>query len=286
MIKIGSYNKLKVLEVTQDGAFLDGGEAGEIFLLKKELPPKLEAEQDLEVFVYVDSDDYLVATTARPLAEVGQCAVLKINSIDRVGAFLEWGLPKELLLPFAEQTRDLLKAGDHVVVFVYLDNTDRIAASMRLQRHLSNDVSKFKVGQEVDLIVVAKTDLGYKAVVSETAFGMLYSDEVFKPLRYGEKLKGFIKTIRPDKKIDLALSQPGHKAAQEEITPKILEELKNNSGFLAVTDKSSAEEVHRLFGVSRKKFKIALGGLYKQRLIVIEKDGIRLVEKQKREKIK
>jgi uncharacterized protein len=276
MVKLGKLNDLSVIDMDPSGAYFDGGDEGDILLPRTEIPSGCEIGTKLEVFVYLDSEDLLTATLKRPLAMVGEFALLKVVSIEKVGAFLDWGLPKDLLLPFAEQTRDL-RIGDDVIVFLYLDKSDRISASMRLQRHVQKDTSTYQAGQEVDLMIAAKTDLGFKAIVNGAHFGVLYEDEVFQTLHYGEKLKGFIKLVRPDGKLDLALTRSGHKAAKDEIAPKILELLKAEGGYLPINDKTSAEEIHELFGVSKKKFKIALGGLYKQRLIKVEDDGIRLV---------
>jgi uncharacterized protein len=275
-VKLGRLNDLTVVDFDPSGAYFDGGDEGDILLPRAEVPSGCEIGTKLEVFVYLDSEDLLTATLKRPFAQVGEFAVLKVVSIEKVGAFLDWGLPKDLLLPFAEQTRDL-RMGDDVIVFLYLDKSDRISASMRLQRHVQKDTSTYQAGQEVDLLIAAKTDLGFKAIVNGQHFGVLYEDEVFQRLHYGEKLKGFIKSVRPDGKLDLALARSGHKAAKEDIAPKILALLKAEGGFLPINDKTSAEKIHELFGVSKKKFKVALGGLYKQRLITVEEEGIRLV---------
>lgn len=276
MIHLGRINTLTVMDFDPDGAYFDGGDEGEILLPRAEIPAGCEIGQELEVFIYLDSEDLLTATTSRPLAMVGEFAVLEVVSIERVGAFLDWGLSKDLLLPFSEQTRDL-NIGDYIIVFVYIDKSDRISASMRLHRHADKRVDVYKPGQAVELLIAAKTDLGYNAIINGRHIGVLYSNEVFQPLHYAERKSGYIKAVRPDGKIDLSLTQAGHHAANEDIGPKIMELLKAEGGFLAINDKTPAEEIHRHFGVSRKKFKIALGGLYKRRLIKIEDDGIRLV---------
>ena len=197
--------------------------------------------------------------------------------IQEIGAFLDWGLPKDLFLPHSEQTRSI-QVGQSVIVYIYLDKTERITASMRLDRHVSSEPEKYTEGQEVDLIIVAETDMGFKAIISNHHWGVLYHSEVFQPLSYGQRIKGFIRNLREDGKIDLILQQAGHKAAQGDIGPKILEELKKQGGFLPVNDKTSAETIYELFGVSKKKYKIALGGLYKKRLITVDDDGIRLAK--------
>ena len=212
-----------------------------------------------------------------PEAWVGEFAYLEVVDVKEVGAFLNWGLPKDLFLPHSEQTRPI-QPGQSVIVYIYLDKAERITASMRLDKHVSTEPAKYEEGEEVDLLIVAETDLGFKAIINHHHWGVLYHSEVFEVLKYGQKLKGFIKKLREDGKIDLILQQAGHKAAQGDIGPKILEELKTQGGFLPINDKTAAETIYDLFGVSKKKYKIALGGLYKKRLITVDEDGIRLVK--------
>lgn len=213
--------------------------------------------------------------------EPGDFAVLRVADLTKVGAFLT--LPgnqgKDLLLPFAEQTKTL-RQGDEVLVYLYLDNTQRLCASMRVERHVDGSAPDYQIGDRVDLIVAMKTDLGFKAIVDNRYLGLLYADEVFRPLSYAQRLEGYIKTVRPDGKIDLQLTDPlnvGHRSA-DPIAEKILERLKSEDGFLPINDKTPAEDIYEWFGVSKKKFKIALGGLYKKRLLTVEADGIRLVK--------
>lgn len=277
MVQIGQINKLKVLKKADFGVFLDGGDDGEILLPQRYMPEQCEVDDVLEVFICFDSEDRLIATTEMPFAMVGDFARLRVKSIERVGAFLDWGLPKDLFLPFSEQTRDI-KPGQYVIVFVYLDKSDRISASMRLDRHIDKEPGKYEVGQSVDLFIAAKTDLGYKAVINGRHWGMLYANEVFQLLEYGQRVKGYIKTLRPDGKIDLSLQKTGHHAAAD-IGDLILETLTAKGGFLAINDKTSPETIYDLFGVSKKKYKMALGGLYKRRLITVEEDGVRLTKR-------
>jgi hypothetical protein len=279
LVRIGQYNTLKILEIMDRGAYLDGGDDGDILLPIRYLPEDARVGDSLEVFLYLDSEDRLIATTEKPFARLGEFALLKVVSMQAVGAFLDWGLAKDLFLPFAEQTRPL-RVGQDVMVYLYLDNTDRIAASMRLERNIKKGPTEYQNGQAVELWIVAKTDLGFKAIVNGEHWGLLYANEVFQPLSYGQKIQGFIKEIRPDGKIDLALQRTGHQAG-DDIAPRILELLKEKGGFLEINDKTSAEIIYELFGVSKKKYKIALGGLYKKRLIQIEDDGIRLVASRK-----
>ncbi|MES3036313.1 MAG: S1-like domain-containing RNA-binding protein [Bdellovibrionota bacterium] len=277
MVEIGDYNTLEIIREVDFGVYLDGQEDGEILLPLKYVPEDAKVGDKIEVFICYDSEDRLVATTEKPKAKLGEFAVLKVVEVTQVGAFLDWGLPKDLFLPFAEQTQPL-RPGQEVIVFIYLDSTDRIAASMKLEHNLEKTGGDFEEGQEVDLLITGKTDLGYKAIVDGSHWGVLYDNEVFKPLRTGLKTKGFVKKLRPDGKLDLILQQAGHTAAVDNIAPKILAMLKQKGGYLAINDKTSAEMIHDLFGVSKKKYKIALGGLYKQRLITVDEDGIRLIQ--------
>lgn len=275
MVEIGQVNKLKVLRHVEFGVFLDGGADGEILLPLRYMPDQCEPGDTVEVFVCFDSEDRLIAMTEMPFAKVGEFAHLKIKAIERVGAFLDWGLPKDLFLPYSEQTRDL-KVGQYVVVYIYLDKSDRISASMRLDRFVDKEPGKYTEGEVVDLFIASKTDLGFKALINGKHWGILYANEVFEPLYHGQKIKGYIKKMRPDGKIDLSLQQTGHKGA-DDIGTKIIETLKNHGGFMPLTDKTDPDEIYKLFGVSKKKYKIALGGLYKKRMILIEDKGIRLL---------
>lgn len=202
--------------------------------------------------------------------------VLEVVDVRDIGSFLDWGQDRDLLLPRNEETHPL-RIGQKVIVAIYSDKQGRPVASMRLDRHLSKERPQYQENQEVSLLLVAETDLGFKAIVEQKHWGVLYRDEVFQRLRYGQQLKGFVKKLREDGKIDLRINQPGHRAAQSEIGPLILEELKNAGGFLNITDKTDPERIYQLFGVSKKKFKMALGDLYKRREIVVEDKGIRLV---------
>jgi hypothetical protein len=274
LVDIGRFNKLTVTKLVDFGVYLDGGEDGEILLPRKFVPENTEVGTELEVFVCYDSEDRLMATTEKPLAQVGEFGYLTVVAATKVGAFLAWGLDKDLFLPFSEQTHNI-RPGDQVIVAVYLDNTDRIASSMRVEKFLSKEAGHFEEDQSVDLMIYNRTDLGYKAIINGSHQGMLYHNEVFQPLKIGQKMRGFIRHIRAeDGKIDLGLQKTGHQGA-EDIGPKILELLQKNDHFLALNEKTSPEKIYDLFGVSKKKYKIALGGLYKQRLITIDEDGIR-----------
>lgn len=279
MIQIGRINKLKVVKHVDFGVFLDGGDDGEILLPLRYMPEQCEVGDELDVFVLFDSEDRLMATTEIPKAMVGDFALLKVVAVERVGAFLDWGLAKDLFLPYAEQIH-APRVGQDILVYIYTDKSDRISASMRLDRYLDKNPGELKDGQEVSLLISGKTDLGYKAIINNRNQGVLFKNEVFKPLHYGQKVNGFIKQIRPDGKIDLSVQDPekvGHHGA-DDVGPLILEQLLKNSGYLAINDKTSPEVIYKLFGVSKKKYKIALGGLYKKRLISVDDNGIRLVK--------
>lgn len=275
MVIVGAINELKIVKSTHFGLFLDGDQLGEILLPNRSVPESWELGAPISVFLYFDSEDKLIATTEIPLAQVGQFANLNVVSLEPVGAFLNWGLAKDLFLPYREQTRDL-RRGQNCLVYVYLDSSDRIAASMRIEKFLDKTPGTLKAGEKVDLIIYGKTDLGYKAIINGKHMGMLFANEVFRPLQQGMGTTGFIKNIREDGKIDLRL-QAGDQEDAKEIAEKILGLLRQRGGFLAITDKTPPEVIYQNFAVSKKKFKIALGGLYKQRLISIDDRGIRLV---------
>lgn len=276
VLDLGHIQKLKISKILERGAYLEDGHGEEILLPMRELPDAANVGDELEVFIYLDSEDRKIATLDMPFAMVGEFALLRVKSLERVGAFLDWGLQKDLFMPFSEQTREL-KVGQNVVVHLYIDNSERIAASMRLDRFISKESAVYEPNQPVDLFVAMKTDLGFKAVVNGKHWGMLFSNEVFERLEYGQKLKGYIKQVRPDGKIDLMLQPLGNKGALD-LGQKILDVLKAKGGFMPLTEKTPPETIYDLFGVSKKKYKMALGGLYKKRVIAIEENGIRLLK--------
>ena len=276
MIEIGKLNTLTVLKIVDHGIYLDGEHLGEILMPERYVPDNCRVGESIEAFIYLDSADLLIATTEKPYVMVGECAYLKVVDVNQAGAFLDWGLPKDLLVPYSEQISPL-KIGQSYTVLVYLDeNTNRIAATQKLDTYLSEEAKYFKPEQAVDLLIFGKTELGYKAVINNTHIGLIYKNEVFQTLIHGEKLKGFIKTIREDRKIDLCLQLPG-KDARDDLNTRILEHLKKNDGVSTLTDKSSPEDIYQCFAVSKKNYKKAIGKLYKKRLILIEEDKITLV---------
>ena len=232
-----------------------------------------EVDDWLNVFIYLDSEDKLIATTEKPKVQVGEFASLKVAEINRVGLFLDWGLPKDLLLPHSEEKRPL-QVGDYCVVYVYIDKrTRRITATARLDRYLDKTPANYKVGEAVDLLIVEATDLGFKAIINGQHWGLIHKNEAFKFLRGGMRERGYIKELRPDGKISLSL-QPVGSEATDALQALILQKLEENQGSLDVSDKSPAEEIACRFGVSKGNFKKAIGGLYKQGRIVIHPDRI------------
>jgi len=278
MMSIGKTYELNVVKTVDFGFYLDAKNLGEVLLPRKYAPRALAVGDTLEVFLYLDSDDRPVATTQKPKAQVGEFAYLKVVAITDVGAFLDWGLDKDLLVPFAEQHRPM-KVGHAYLVYLYLSKADgRIAASSKIDKYLDDEKPHdFKPKQAVDLIIANSTDLGYKAIVNHSHWGVLYKDEVFQRLSFGQYIKGYIKHIRPDGRIDLSLQ--GGQESRDQYEEVILNYLTKQNGFAPVHDKSAPQLITGLFGMSKVEFKKAIGRLYKQRMISIAKDGIRLVEK-------
>jgi len=278
MAIIGKRNLLSIVRASQPGLYLDGGKLGEILLPGRYIPAKLAAGQKLDVFVYRDSEDRLVATTETPKAMVGEFGYMEVvNLHPQAGAFLDWGLAKDLLVPFREQEFPL-RVGDWVVVFVGLDaKTDRIIASTRLNRHLSQDTPAYRDGQPVNLLVATKTPLGYRAIVDHAHWGLLYQSQLATALKIGQKLKGFVRTVRANGKIDLSLDAAGYQRV-EPLTNLIVAALKMSGGRLALDDDSSPVMIRQNFNVSKKAFKQALGKLFKLRRIAFTKPGIKLLD--------
>ena len=279
MALVGRYNSLQVVKHTNFGLYLDGAQDGEILLPNRYVPKDIPSEDEdwLNVFIYQDSDDTLIATTEKPKVQVGEFASLKVVEVNSIGIFLDWGLPKDLLLPYSEEKRPL-KAGDYCVVHVYLDkHTRRITATSRLDRYLDKAPANYTVGQEVDLLVAEETAMGFKAIINNKHWGLIHKNEVFKFLRSGKQEKGFIKELRSDGNISLSLQPVGEQLATG-LNAKILEKLRDNNGVLPVSDKSDPQVISNLFGVSKGNFKKAIGALYKQGEIVIHADRIELVK--------
>jgi predicted RNA-binding protein (virulence factor B family) len=278
MAEIGKWNTLMAVEECPMGLMLDGGEHGQILAPSRYLPDDAEPGEEFKVFVYLDSEDRLIATTEEPLAQVGEFACLEVLSVNpRIGAFLGWGLAKDLLLPFAEQL-GRVRIGERIVVAIQVDDrSNRIVASMRTRRHLDRSPPRYEDGEAVELLVAEESPLGFNVIVNHRHMGLIYRSELATPLEIGQSTKGYVRTVRPDGKIDLSLDQSGYERVAT-LADDILEALRNSDGFLEMGDKSPPEKIRELFGTSKKAYKQALGALYKQRRILFEGQGIRLVE--------
>jgi len=275
MINVGERYELEVLKLVDFGAYLDAEDLGEILLPLKYMPEDLSVGDFVTVFIYNDSEGRLIATTQEPFAEVGEFAYLEVVATTSVGAFLDWGLDKDVLVPFGEQHRPM-EVGHYYLVYLYLGIDGRIVASSKIDKFLDDErPHDFKPQQAVNLIIANTTELGFKAIVDNSHWGVLYKNDVFERLSFGQSITGFIKYVRPDGKIDLSL-QSGQ-VSRDKNTEIILNHLKENDGFAPVHDKTDPKIISDLFGMSKKAFKKAIGGLYKQRVISIETDGIRLL---------
>lgn len=277
MVQVGQYNLLEIVKEVDFGVFLDGGDIGNILLPKRYVPSGCEIGDELEVFIYLDSEDEIIATTEQPFAQVGQCAYLKVTDVNQMGAFLDWGLPKDLLVPFNEQHKPM-ELGKSYVVTLYLDeHSQRIVASSRLSRHLYEESRFFSPQQPVKLLICGRSDMGYKAVVNGTHLALLFKDDAFKPLKYGQKVDGYIKDIRQDHKINVSLQLPPIQQ-REQLTEQIIDHLKDNNGSSTLTDKSAPDAIYHQFNVSKKAYKKAIGSLYKAKRINIAADKITLLD--------
>ena len=276
MVEIGKYNTLKIVKDLDFGVYLDGGDDLEILLPARYVPRNVKPGDEVEVFIYHDNEGRIIATTAKPLAIVGEFQWMECKSVNDMGAFLEWGLMKDLLVPFREQKMPM-REGKWYLVYVHLDHvTKRIVASARVDKFLDNIPPVYEFNQEVDLLVADETEIGYKVIINNLHWGLVYHNEIYRRLERGEHLKGYIKEVREDEKIDVSLTRLGYEKV-EGIAGIILDALKVQNGFLPVHDKSPAEEIYSLFGCSKKSFKQAIGALYKKKLISIEPAGIRLI---------
>ncbi len=276
MAELGRYNTLKIIRRVDIGAYVDGGELGDILLPRKYVTDAMQVGDQLELFVYNDSEDRFVATTLQPKAQVGECAYLKVVSTNRYGAFMDWGLPKDLLVPRSEQQKPM-QEGYSYMVYPFVDrSTQRIAGSTRLEQQLSLEADHFRAGQPVQLQIYAKSDLGFKAVVDGLYLGQLYDNETFQHLHFGEALPGYIKRMRSDGRIDLMLSKPSPQQ-RDQLGDAIIEHLRSHDGVSKLTDKSPPDDIYQTYGVSKANYKKALGRLYKLRRILIEKHQVKLL---------
>ncbi len=282
-LQIGRTCQLKVNRQVEFGFYLDGGEQyGEVLLPNGEIRPDINVHigEPLEVFLYLDTQERIVATTHMPLAQVGDFAYLEVAWVNNFGAFLHWGPLKDLFVPFREQKMKMMK-GHSYIVHVHLDpETYRIMASAKVEHFLSQDFPPYRTGDQVELLIWQKTDLGLKAIVDGRYGGLLYDTQMFRTLRTGDRVKGYISQVRPDGKLDLSLQCPGQRGV-EDFSAQLLRHLQMNGGQTPLGDKSPAEEIYALFGVSKKVFKKAVGDLYRQRLIEISDTGIRLTPQGK-----
>lgn len=277
MVQIGKMNRLSIKAVDSDGLYLDGGESGDIFLRAKHAAQKHQTDDEIDVFVYVDKEQCLLATMQKPYAIVGEFAKLRVVATSTAGAFMGWGLKDDLFVPKSEQ-QNIMREGRSYVVFVFVsEKTNRITASSKLDKFLNKRPPKYVEGEEVDLLVYAETNLGYSAVVNSSHVGMIYENEVFQKLAIGQRLKGYIKKIRDDRKIDIRLQRTGYQRV-DDISQTIFDTIKSCGGMVAVTDKSPPQDIYALFGVSKKVFKKAVGALYKKKLIIIDNSGIKLLD--------
>ena len=276
MLNIGNYNTLRIIKILSFGAYLDGGEGKEILLPTRYVPDGAQVGDEVEVFIYHDNEGRLIATTLHPKAVVGEFAFMQVKSVNTTGAFLDWGLMKDLLVPYKEQ-KLTMREGKWYLVYVRLDHvTGRIMASARIEKFLNNIPPKYKFNQEVDLLVADDTEIGYKVIVNNLHWGMVYHNQVFQRLEKGEHLKGYVKEIREDDKLDISLAPLGYQKV-DGVAQTILQALQVQNGFLPVHDKSDPEVIYSLFRCSKKAFKQAIGALYRQHRIALEPDGIRLI---------
>ena len=271
-IKLGQINTLKVVKTVDFGMYLDGGDEGEILLPTRYVPEGCKPGDTLDVFIYLDQDERPIATTQTPKAMVGDCAYLEVAWVKQYGAFLDWGLMKDIFCPFREQKMRMIK-GNSYIVHVHLDDESyRIVASAKVDRYLSDEMPQYKHGDEVDLLIWQKTDLGFKVIIDNKFGGLVYKDQIFKYVHSGDRMKGYINNVRPDGKIDVTLQPTGRKQTKE-FSDALLDYLNENNGYCNLGDKSDAEERYERFQVSKKAFKKAVGDLYKRHLITLEEGG-------------
>lgn len=279
-IQLGRFNLLEIVKEVDFGLYLDGGDYGEILLPSRYVPETYEIGEKLNVFLYLDMDERMIATTLTPFIEVGEFGYLEVSWINEYGAFLDWGLMKDLFVPFKEQKKDM-EVGQRYVVYAHIDDESyRIVGSAKVEKFLSKDVPTYEENQEVEVLIWQKSDLGFKVIIENKFAGLLYDNEIFQPLYTGMRLKAFIKKVREDGKIDLILQQGGHQTVLD-FSEILLDYIKQNGGQTSFHDRSDAEDIYSVFGVSKKVFKKAVGDLYKKRLVVLEPGKITLSDKIK-----
>ena len=276
-IELGKFNQLEVVKQVDFGMYLDGGKEGEILLPSRYVPEDCKVGDILNVFLYLDIEERLIATTLTPLVQVGQFACLEVAWVNQFGAFLNWGLMKDLFVPFREQKMKM-QVGKKYVVYAYIDEESyRIVASAKVERYLSKDKAEYSPGDEVDILIWQKTDLGFKAIIDDKYSGLLYDNEIFSTLETGMKMKAFVKQVREDGKIDLMLQKTGFDRVGD-FSKVLLEYIEEHGGRISLNDKSPADEIYAIFGVSKKTFKKGVGDLYKKHLIILKEDGLVLAK--------
>ncbi len=275
MIEIGKINKLKILRKTEKEIILDGEEEGELLVPQREIPLDAITGDEIEVFIYRNAQRKMVATGIHPYVQAGEFDFLTVNETSEAGALLDWGLSRDLFLPAREQ-KMRVRTDNSYLVYVYYDlNSRQIIATMHVERFLGNTTPGYSMNQEVDLLFVRETEIGYRVIVNNAHWGMVYRSEIFQPVGYGFRTKGYVKQVREDGKIDVSLQKQGYRVV-DELGELILEKLRENGGFLPVNDKTSPDEINDLFACSKKSFKKTIGTLYREHRIVIENDRIRL----------
>ena len=275
-IKPGQYNTLRVVKKVDFGIYLDGGEMGEILMPAKWVPDGTVPDDLLEVFIYFDSEDRPIATTLKPKAVVGEFTFLEVMDVTNIGAFLDWGLDKDVLVPFKEQ-KAKMEQGKKYLVYLYVDpRTKRIVGSAKIEKFLDVEPADYIEGQEVDLVIWIRSELGHKAIIDQKHLGLLYENEVFRVLHTGEKLKGYISQIRPDGKIDLKLQKRGYENQIDDLSSMIIKKLEANNRFLPLTDKTPPDQIYDTLQISKKNFKKSVGNLLKRKLITMDEKGISL----------
>lgn len=275
-IELGKFNQLEVVKQVDFGMYLDGGEEGEILLPTRYVPEDCKVGDWLNVFLYLDNEERLIATTLTPLVQVGEFACLEVSWVNQFGAFLNWGLMKDLFVPFSEQKMKMQVRNKYVIHAYIDDESFRIVASAKVDRYLSKEKAPYQPGEEVNILIWQKTDLGFKAIIENMYSGLLYDSEIFQTLHTGDTLKAYIKQVREDGKIDLILQKPGFEKV-DDFSKTLYRYIADHGGRIGLNDRSPAEEIYDVFGVSKKTFKKAVGDLYKKRLILLHEDGIELV---------
>ena len=276
MIKVGEYNVMKVIRQVEFGVYLDDEKEG-ILLPKRYVPAGTQIGDELKVFVYTDSDDRQIATTQQPLGVVGDIVNLRVVSLTQHGAFMDWGLMKDLFVPKSKQLTGMRLNGEYIVK-IYLDEqTGRVTATEKIEQFLSNETLTVAENDVVDLLIYRRTDIGYVVIINSLHTGVLHFNEIYRTIRVGDRMKGFIKRVLPENKIDVSLGTQGYKRVEDE-KEKIIRLLKENNGYLPYNDKSKPEDVYSFFGMSKKTFKMTTGNLYKNQQITFTQTGIQLID--------